>query len=98
MHNWMVLFLSGVIQEILSVVIIIIFQKSMVNLFWENGVFTSHLDYEYTSTNGTTILRWNGFKAESQFVHGSKVKLKPNDWILILKDGGNGVILIPMVV
>ena len=66
-------------------------------IFLESGIFSEHLDYEDTSKNGTTIIHWDGNKAESKFVHKTKVKIKPGDWIMILEAGRNGMILKPYI-
>ena len=67
-------------------------------IFAEKGVFTTHLDYEDFSRYGTTVLHWRrGLKGETVFVHTSKVKITPGDWILITEQGVYGVLLIPRV-
>ena len=52
-------------------------------IFLEKGVFTSHLDYLDFSAFGSTVFHWDGFTAQSESVHGRKIKLKPGDWVII---------------
>lgn len=71
-------------------------------IFLEKGIFTEHLNYEDFSTVGTTIVHWHGGEGKSKFVkRGSKVKLKPGDWIIISHTDNNGMkyglILVPSV-
>jgi pSer/pThr/pTyr-binding forkhead associated (FHA) protein len=62
-------------------------------IFIEEGIFKTHIDYEDFSTHGSTILRWHNGHPTTEFVHGKKVKLKPNDWIVLLDSGSYGIIL-----
>ncbi|MBU0980642.1 MAG: FHA domain-containing protein [Nanoarchaeota archaeon] len=74
-------------------------------IFLEHGVFSEHLDYEDTSSQGTTIIHWRESKGSSKFLKGEKeghkVKLKPGDWIVISATRENGkktgTLIIPLV-
>ena len=58
------------------------------------------LIYEDTSRLGTTILQWNrgNLQVESRFVKGKQVAVNSGEWIMIVQDGINGLILIPFFV
>ena len=64
-------------------------------IFLEKGIFNEHLDYEDYSSFGTTVLHWNKHNngVETEFVHNKKVKIKPGDWLILCKEGKEGVVM-----
>ena len=67
-------------------------------IFLKEGFFSTHLDYEDFSSNGTEILYFNGKKMEIENVHRKPVKIKPFDVILILDERRTvGCILVPYI-
>ena len=56
------------------------------------------LKYEDKSTHGSSILTWSSTKVSSKSIHHRKVTIGDGDWIVLLRHGEEGLVIVPKLV